>query len=313
MKKQIKVLFINRPKNLWVGGDTVKMEAVAEELRSLGVHVDIYEMEHLGMNEWYGVEDYDIVHTWNFSMLWSKYAIWLGGKKKKKLVCSMIYYNTEAFIPFPLQKIMMEHLDACIYETENEIERVKKNLEPRNTYVVPNGIDKWWFEESNGKVPVKDYVLTVGRIEPNKGQLEVAEACRDLGLTYICIGDIAIKEYADKCVASGAIIYPSQPKEKLKNWYRECLVYIQPSLSETWGMCVDEAASQAAKVIVSTGFERQNLNHAVYCEHKNVKSITESIEFMLKAKKNNKWRLELKKRTWNHVAKDYLKIYNEIL
>ena len=310
--KQPRVLFINRPERYWKGGDTVKMNAVSAELRKLGVHVDIFELEHLGMDEWYGVEDYDIIHTWNFSMLWSKYAVWLAGKKKKKAVASMIYYNTEAFVPFDLQQVMMDHMDACIYETENEIERVKKNLTPRNSFIVGNGIDEWWFEPTDMKVPFKKYVLTVGRIEPNKGQLEAAIACKELGITYVCIGDTAIEDYSKKVLAEGAILYPSMPKEKLKAWYKHCSAYVQPSLSETWGMAADEAASQGAKVIVSTGFERQNLLSAIYCQHASVGSIKSSIEYALKQKKSAKWKNQLRKRTWKHVAEDYLKIYEQI-
>lgn len=304
---------VNRPENQWIGGDFIKLKAVAEELRLLGVEVDIFEMETLGMNEWYGVESYDIVHTWNFSMLWSKYAIWLGGKKKKKLVSSMIYHDTDVFIDYKLQQVMMDHMDACIYETESEIERVKKHLTPKNSHIIPNGVDSWWFEPDEGNVPFEGYVLTVGRIEPNKGQLATAEACRELGLQYVCIGEITDQVYAEKCLAQGAMLYPAMTKEKLKRWYKNCAVYAQVSKSETWGMAVDEAGTQGARLVLSTGFERQDIPDAVYCDHDNTNLITQALQQALSQPRGERFKLQLKKRTWKKHAQEILKIYKEIL
>jgi glycosyltransferase involved in cell wall biosynthesis len=304
---------VNRPEKNWTGGDFIKLKKVTAELNKLGVRADILELEKLGMNEWYGVEEYDIVHTWNFSMPWSKYAVWLGGKKKKKVVASMIYHDTEVFIPYNFQQIMMDHMDACIYETESEIERVERHLVPKNSYILPNGLDSDWFKDSSEKVPLNDYVLTVGRIEPNKGQLEAALACKELGLAYVCIGEPAVAEYAKEVASAGAVIYPALSQEKLKPWYKDCSVYIQPSSTETWGMAVDEAAAQGAKVVVSTGFERKSIPGAVYCIHGNEESIAHSIRQALSQERDRTFQAQLKKRTWEKYAKELIKIYEEIV
>lgn len=312
MERKIKVLMVNRPKSNWIGGDFIKLEKVSEALRKLDVEVDIYELETLGMEAWFGVDRYDIVHTWNFSMPWSKYAIWLGGKKKRKLVASMIYHDTEAFIPYDLQQIMLDHLDAAIYETETEIERVERHLIPKNSYILPNGLDSWWFEPTKEKVPLSEFVLTVGRIEPNKGQLEVAQACKELGMTYVCIGEASVPEYAQKCAAEGAIIYPGLSQEKLKAWYKACSVYVQASSTETWGMAVDEAGSQGAKLVVSTGFERKNIPGAVYCEHGKRQSITEAIQQAVSRKRDKRFQKQLQERSWDQYAEELTEIYKEI-
>jgi hypothetical protein len=39
----MRVMHINRPKAGWIGGDYIQMESTAEELRKLGVEVDIEE------------------------------------------------------------------------------------------------------------------------------------------------------------------------------------------------------------------------------------------------------------------------------
>lgn len=306
----MKVLMVNRPSKDWVGGDAIKLEAITKELRLLGIEVDILELQTLGMDEWYGVENYDIVHTWNFSMLWSKYAVWLAVRKKKKIVSSMIYHDTDIYIPYNLQQVMMDSMDACIYETENEIERVKRHLKPINSFVIPNGVDSWWFEPDDTNVPLKDYVLTVGRIEPNKGQLATAQACRDLGLQYVCIGEVVDKEYANNCLAQGAILYPAKKREKLKAWYKNCKVYAQVSKSETWGMAVDEAGTQGVPIVVSTGFERQDIPDAVYCDYNSSDLIAKAIQ---SATKSKNFQAQLKKNTWKKHAKEIIKIYKQII
>jgi len=310
MNQPLKVLHINRPKDLWVGGDYVKLEKIVEGLTKLGVEIDISEKPLI--TPAILINQYDIVHIWNFSMPWAKYAVWMAGKWKKKIVCSMTYYNTEAYIPYNLQQVMMDHLDAAIYETEGEIDRARKNLKVNNSYIVPNGVDSWWFEPDDGKVPFERYVLTVGRIEPNKGQLETAKACRELGITYVCIGDVADAEYSNKCLAEGAMMYPSMPQEKLKRWYKNCAVYVQASLSETWGMAVDEAGTQGVPIVVSTGFERQDIPGAIYCVHAEQQSITDSIRHALSQERDTRFQESLKERTWDKCAEEILKIYEEI-
>lgn len=307
----MKILLINRPKHVWTGGDYIKLEKVAEELVKLGVEVDISETPLISPAIL--MREYDIVHTWNFSMPWSKLAVWAGVKWGKKVVATMIYHDTEAYIPYNLQQVMMDHMNACIYETETEVDRVKRNLKPKNTYVVPNGVDSWWFKEDDTKVPFKDYVLTVGRIEPNKGQYEVAQACKELGLKYIMIGESVSDDYTTLCLAQGAIMYPAMDQGKLKRWYKNCIVYVQASANETWGMAVDEAGTQGVPIVISTGFERQDIPDVVLCKHGNKLSIIDAIQQAVSQKRNERFKLQLQKRNWKNCAEDYKKIYEQIL
>lgn len=306
----MRVLFVNRPKSLWIGGDWVKMEKVAEGLRRLGAVVDISEKPLITPPG--RMESYDIVHVWNFSMPWAKFAVWAGAKWKRKVVASMVYHDTDAFIPYPHQQIMMDAMDACIYETEAEVSRAERHLSVRNTHIVPNGIDSAWFDPPNGKVPFGRYVLTVGRVEPNKGQLETAMACRKLGIRYVMIGGAVEAGYMEKCLDEGAVAYPPMDQEDLKAWYAGCSAYVQASKDETWGMAVDEAGSQGAPVVVSSGFERKDIPGAVLCEHGDAGSIGRAIREAISRGRNEAFMESLRSRTWDDVARDYMEIYKRI-
>ena len=101
----MKVLFINRPENLWLGGDYIQMKRTAEELVKLGVEVDISETP--AISPAIAMRKYDIVHTFNFSMDWSKVAVWIANLWKKKFVASMIYHEGEQFTSYKEQQIMI--------------------------------------------------------------------------------------------------------------------------------------------------------------------------------------------------------------
>ena len=309
----MKVLMANRNPSSWIGGDAIKQQKVTEELIKLGIEVGTLNADEMTLDDWNEIGKWDIVHAWNFSMSWVKLPLYAAFKMGKKMVSTMIYHDTDRFVTYEMQQEFMNRMDACIYETESEVDRVRHHLKERNTFVVPNGVDAWWFEEDKGKVPFKRYVLTVGRIEPNKGQLETAEACRDLGITYVCIGSEVDREYTDQLLAQGAVIYPPMEQKKLKRWYKNCAVYVQASKNETWGMAVDEAGTQGVPIVISTGFERNDIPDVIYCDHGNPDSITHSILEGISQKRNEGFKLQLRKRSWAHVAKAYQKIYKEII
>src|SRR6185369_5798954 len=140
---------------------------------------------------------------------------------------------------------------------------------------IQNGINPFWLETSASRIPMEKFVLTVGRIEPNKGQLEVAKVCKELGFAYICIGEILDREYASKIKSFGAEIRPFMTKEELKPWYYSAQVYIQPSKAETWSLCVDEAVSQGTPVILTDMCEREV--PFIRCKHADESSIRKTI------------------------------------
>ena len=63
-------------------------------------------------------------------------------------------------------------------------------------------MDPTWAEGATGdafreKFGVKDYVLSVGRLEPRKNQLLLARALRDTNIDLVCVGEPHQPEYAE--------------------------------------------------------------------------------------------------------------------
>jgi len=302
----MKVLFQTR-KNNFQGGDLIQMEETAKALRKLGVEVDISDEPFVKPEV---IQAYDLVHLWNFPMLHTKYQLWVARKYKKPVVCSMIYSELDKTIDIPLQQIMLDELSYAIFQTEGERERVKRHLklDESKSVIIPNGIDEWWFKKEDSRVFLEDFVLTVGRIEPSKGQLACALACKELKIPYVCIGEVRDLEYYAKLKQNGVIWYAPMPKEELKIWYNSAKVYIQPSEAETWSLCIDEALSQGTSVILTEMCERNDID-ILRCLPNDIESIKISIRQAWKPKDYSR---ASKLKTWDNVAKQILELYGKI-
>lgn len=304
----MKVLFQTRQKASWIGGDLIQLEQTAEALRRLGVEVDISEEIFITPPE--KLLEYDIVHLWNFSMIWTKYQLWSARKFKRPVVCSMIYHEGEDFIPFNLQQIMLDETSWAIFQTEGEKARVTRHLklDESKSAIIPNAIDEWWLEKSDSILPLEAFVLTVGRVETNKGQLECALACKKLKIPYICIGEIREEEYAKKVKKAGGILKGKMTKRELKPYYASAKVVVQPSRAETWCLCIDEALSQGTQVVLTENCERNDID-IPRCKHGNKDDIMRAIQENWKPKDYSRSKLL---KTWDEVAKDILKLYEQI-
>lgn len=305
----MKVLFTNRPKDVWIGGDYVQMERTAEELIKLGVDVEIIEGGLL--RPAIRIREFDIVHNFNFSMEWAVYSCWMANIHKKPWVSSMIYAETDQFVPYDKQQIMIDNCSAAIFLNQGEIDRVKRQLKLKDeiAHIVPNGIDDFWFKQVRSKNNYGDYVLSVGRIERFKGQLAVAKACKQLGLKYICVGERLYEDYAKEVEAHGAIILPPMGREELIKMYKHAKVMVLASRAELMSLAVMEAMAQDCPVVL-TDHSEWKPDDVSLCEFENITSIKKAIKKEYGRKVNHS--KEIKKYRWEEVAKSLKKLYENI-
>jgi glycosyltransferase involved in cell wall biosynthesis len=309
MQSKPKILFQNRRRSLWQGGDYIQLDYTVEALRKLGYEIDISDEYVVSVDT---IKQYDIVHLWNFSMEWTKFQLWVARKHKIPVICSMIYHETDTLIPYNLQQIMIDELSYAIFQTKGESERAKRHLtiKEEKIVIIQNGIDPYWLEQSQSKIPIERFILTVGRIESSKGQLEAAIACKQLGIQYICIGEVMDEEYGKKLKKLDVEIMPFMNKEHLKPWYYSASVYIQPSEAETWSLCVDEAGSQGTPIILTEMCERDEYPF-IRCKPHDVESIKNAIKGSLEIYRDFEFKKTLK--TWDSIALDIAKLYEKIL
>lgn len=253
------------------------------------------------------IAEYDFVHLWNFSMPWTKYQLWVARKHKKPVVCSMIYHESDQFIPYNFQQIMLNELAAQIYLTESEKQRVNRRLQPTGkTYVIPNGIDEMWLTSTN--IPKEDLVLTVGRIEPNKGQLAVARACKMLEIPYFCAGEVQDKEYGKELEASGAVLLGKLEPNELIKWYAKAKVFALVSKAEIFPLTVMEAMAQNCQIVLTTTSEWKP--DVVYASFSDENSIMEALKEAFFS--DREYKPFISQFTWEKVGEKIKEIYESI-
>jgi glycosyltransferase involved in cell wall biosynthesis len=228
----------------------------------------------------------------------------------------MIYHESDMFIPYEEQQLLLDAVDAQIYLAPGELERVKRHLkvDESKVHFVPNGIDEHWFEPQSIDPSVEPYVLTVGRIEPHKGQLATAKACKELKIKYVCIGERTDGEYARLCEKHGAeLLPPTNKPEELKRFYASCKVFALASRAEVMPLTIMEAGAQQANIVVGDHCEWKDIPNAVWCKFDDVESIKGAITIALLKPKNKELQDKLRGMTWKKVGEQLNKIYESLI
>ena len=167
------------------------------------------------------------------------------------------------------------------------------------------------------------FVLQAGRIEPAKNQAMLCWALKNEDITVVLIGSSqhwpGYAELCKKILGSRLIILDHLPQQMLASAYAAASVHILPSWMETCGLVTLEASLAGTPVIGSSfGHELEYLqNDAWYCDPADPKSIQEAIYEAIKAGRNNRRSLNLKKRileefNWERSVDSTERIYNKV-
>ncbi len=135
------------------------------------------------------------------------------------------------------------------------------------TYIIPNGIDSFWFNTSASKKSLGKSIKLVyaGRIDRNKNiptTQKAMDILREKGYetSLTVVGKVVdTKEYDRIKKHPYTKYYPATPKEKLVEVYRASDIFVMPSFTESFGLVYAEAMSQGLPVIYSKGqgFDQQ--------------------------------------------------------
>lgn len=137
------------------------------------------------------------------------------------------------------------------------------------TFLIPNGIDDFWFENQFDRSTATDVrrieaekradVLYVGEINENKNLLLTARAIQQLNekdwqIRYRAVGKVSDAGILEKLQQYDFFYHvPSKPKEELLAEYRKADMFVMPSHTETFGLTYAEAMTQGLPVIYTRG------------------------------------------------------------
>lgn len=234
------------------------------------------------------------------------------------------------------EKYAVENTDWLIAESKSEIEEMGRYFNYPEIFdksvVIPNGLNEKLLDKNptiaddlTSKLP-PDFVLTTGRIDPIKNQVNIIKSLfeeKEIPLVFIGSksGPLSYKDYVkefEMLLEKRGNVYwfDNLSQSQLKEFYRRAKVYAQPSVWETFGMAIFEAAVFGCNLAITTegGAKDYFKDKAFYCNPFNLKSIKTSILSALKKPKNNQLRDYLRKELdWNKIAIKIIEVYKKVL
>lgn len=133
----------------------------------------------------------------------------------------------------------------------------------RKTYIIPNGIDEFWFTNTpKQQKAIENSVVKLvyaGRIDKNKNiptTQKAMELLRQRGYetTLTVVGKIKDRKEFEIIQSNPyTTCLPAMPKEQLIDVYRNADIFVMPSFTESFGLVYAEAMSQGLPVVYSKG------------------------------------------------------------
>lgn len=359
--KNNKILFIVRNDYLKnKGGDSIQVLNTAKYLKKLGFDVDIAKSNsYLRYSSDYSIlHFFNLIRPSDF-LIWLRRfkktpkvisSIFVSYKSTKNLskVNSLIIDLFGEFFfeylknvykmlisklkPFSLEYIFLGHKKSMLKILKNssfvlpnsysELKRLNNIFGKIKYSVIPNGIDLDVFKKVNTDPKFEECVISVGRIEPIKNQLNIIRALSGIDTNVYIIGTHAPnhEKYYLECIKSaGKNIYfiDFVDQNKLNEIFNSAKVHVLASWFETTGLVSLEAAYCGCNIIVTeTGDQKDYFKDiADFCQPDSIESIKEKVLNALAKERNYKKPQKFieEKYTWEIAAKETAKVYNEIL
>ncbi|MDD5650144.1 MAG: glycosyltransferase family 4 protein [Candidatus Nanoarchaeia archaeon] len=224
----------------------------------------------------------------------------------------------------------VNYCDGSIFVSNDLLKEGVKNYNLKSKIIIPNGVDLQLF---NYYPLTKKNVLFIGRFSKDKGIDIITKlippimSIKDVTFTAICPGSPIYGELGKirkdiykmqiKYGERLKIIDKPQDQQILKNLYRNCQIYIQPSKYESFGLCILEAmitgrpvvafkVGGIPEVIGDAGFTVTNRKEFIYTVKELLKNKNECIMVGKKAYK------KAKKFDWDLIAQETIKYYEKV-
>jgi glycosyltransferase involved in cell wall biosynthesis len=224
------------------------------------------------------------------------------------------------------QRDLIKMSSVLLPNSESEMARIRhdfpETVEARSV-VVPIAVDPTLFNSdfSGAAQEFKDCILSVGRIERRKCQLQLVRALKGTGLRLVLIGkpgpnQIAYFEQIKREMDDSVTLVDHVDHSSLRQYYAACKVHALVSWMETAGMSSLEAAAMGANIVITDKGDTRDYfgDLAYYCSPDSVPSIREALLRAHSAPRSTLLQERvLSKYTWTHTAQATFAAYRDVL
>lgn len=248
--------------------------------------------------------------------------------KKSQLVLRHISKVICPVVPSARRR-MFVLADALVPNSEAEAEQIARLfwIDRAKMHVVPLAADERFTRadktEFVNKYGVKDFILSVGRIEPRKNQLNLIRALKGQGLKLIFIGSPVSgnERYYQVCRDESDrntlfIERIGHDNSLLSSAYVACNVFVLQGWFETPGLAALEAGMAGAKLAVTeVGSTREYFkDYAEYFNPASPASIRAAVDRALRKEKSDELKnYILEHFLWSHSAEANIKVYKKLM
>jgi glycosyltransferase involved in cell wall biosynthesis len=224
------------------------------------------------------------------------------------------------------QRDLLQMASVLLPNSESEMARVHRDFPETvkaRSVVVPNSVDPTVFDaDSSAATPeFADCVLSVGRIERRKCQLQLVRAVKGTGLKLVLAGkpgpnQMAYFEQIKREMDDSVTIVDHVDHSTLKQYYAACKVHALVSWMETTGLSSLEAAAMGANIVITDKGDTRDYfgDLAYYCSPDSVPSIREALLQAHSAPRSHLLRERiLNNYTWTHTANATFAVYRDVL
>lgn len=317
---------------LSVGGFQGQVYHIYKELKTLGVNVEWHSLEY---NNLFDADILQVMSTEPAMLSMMRRAKMAGvkvvltpmqGSRQKSNKYLKIALNLSKIPQLcTSHKLTAEIVRCADYLTplcRFEADRMQSvyGVSKDKITVIPNGMqDKIMTGEAKFvDIPFNDYILMVGRVDPNKNQLSMIIAAKQLGKKLIIVGEPGSEgaDYLNRCKkeATSDVYFWGLEKNPLvlKYLYQKAALTAIPSYSEMVPLVAFESLSQNTPVICTNrcginGDDVPGLFFTDVTVDALKKTVTEAQCFDRK-KISDKGVY-----TWNDIAKMYMNVYTKLL
>ena len=198
----------------------------------------------------------------------------------------------------------------------------------KKSFVIPNGIDDFWFDNIPKQKQEFDkkhiHLIYVGNIDKNKNIIKTQEAIdllkENYDIKFTVIGPIKSQsEYKRVSSHKLTTCIEKQSKESLIDYYRNNDIFVMPSINETFGLVYAEAMSQGLPVIYSQGqgfdgqFEEGYIGYHV--NSNSALDIADKIQRIINhyQELTDHMQEAVNKFKWDTICSNYKEIYENII